>query len=77
MIDEEIAALMTEYDDLAGELVPDTEARRTLYIVWDAGAEVFKHPHSAAVLYSPADVRKKIENYKKILSGREENGVSL
>jgi hypothetical protein len=68
---EEIADLEFEYNSLVTDLVPDESARKNLLIVWDEGAEIFKHPNSALLTFTPEVIKKKIADYKKRIEERE------
>ncbi len=64
----EIASLLSEYNSLIAELVPETAAHEKLRLIWDEGALCFKHPHTASVTFSPKSLARKIEDYKNIIA---------
>ncbi len=68
---EEIAELQSEHNALVCQIVDDPKTQKDLIIIFDEGANCFKHPESAYQTYRAKDIRRKIESYKKIVSGNE------
>jgi hypothetical protein len=67
---EECAPICDEYNDLVNELVDDVESIKRLRIIFDEGANRFRHPRTAARLYTLADMQRQIADYKKVLESR-------
>lgn len=65
--DDEILALQTEHNSVVCQIVEEENARKNLMLIYDAGANVFKLPHRADLTYSAEVVKKKIENYRRLL----------
>lgn len=57
-----------EYNKLVTQLVEDEETWLKLFVFFDEGANRFRHGHTAAILYTADDMRKKIESYQAILA---------
>lgn len=67
----EMDALAQKHNELVfaiiGEVVPSD-----MLVRFDEGGNCFKHPHTAAITYSPENLEKKIERYQQILDERKE-----
>lgn len=68
---EEAINIQESYNELVFALVDDETARNNLYVTFDEGANRFRHAHTAAILFTADDMRKKIESYKKILEEKQ------
>lgn len=59
-----------EYNELVRLLVEDETARNRLFVIFDEGANVFRHPERVDVVYSEKVMRDKIERYRQVLEER-------
>jgi hypothetical protein len=66
---EEGQGISNEYNGLVAQIV-DMESAQHLFVIFDEGANRFRHPQTAAKLYTAKDMQRRIDDYKKILADK-------